>query len=87
MSADLLYSFAVQGLWTTAVVLLPMIAAGILVGLSFSLVQALTQINEAALTLVVKLLVMGVVGALTLPWIAEEMKNLMVVGFTLAAKI
>ena len=86
MSTDAVYSFAVQGIWLVGVLIFPLVASAVGVGLLFSLIQALTQINEAALTLCLKLAVMAIVGVLVFPWMAAEMKNFILLGFQLAAK-
>jgi flagellar biosynthesis protein FliQ len=60
-SPDFFMSMAQQALWITAMVsawvLLPVLLVGLLVGI----VQAATSINEATLSFVPKLLVVGIV--------------------------
>jgi len=50
-----------QVLWTTLVVGGPIVLAGLVVGLIVSVFQAATQINEATLTFVPKLIVIAAV--------------------------
>jgi flagellar biosynthetic protein FliQ len=50
-----------QVLWTTLIVGGPIVLAGLIVGLIVSVFQAATQINEATLTFVPKLIVIAAV--------------------------
>lgn len=52
---------------------LPILGAGLLVGLIISLFQAVTQIQEQTLTFVPKIVVMIVVAVLLLGWITSRM--------------
>ena len=52
----------------TIVLALPMLGAALLVGLAVSILQAVTQVNEMTLTFVPKLLVVGVVILVLVPW-------------------
>ncbi|MBE7464308.1 MAG: flagellar biosynthesis protein FliQ [Planctomycetes bacterium] len=51
----------------------PLLLAAVIVGLAVSLFQALTQINESTLSFIPKLMVMGLVLWLCLPWMSREM--------------
>lgn len=55
----------------------PILLSSLIVGLLVSLIQAVTQINEATLTFVPKILVAGISLAFFLPWMLS-----MIVGFT-----
>jgi flagellar biosynthetic protein FliQ len=46
----------------------PILAAGLLVGLTVALVQAVTSVHEMTLTIVPKMLVVAAVLSLFLPW-------------------
>ena len=48
----------------------PILAAGLLIGLFVSILQAVTQIQDQTLSFVPKIVVMGVVTILVTPWIA-----------------
>lgn len=63
------------------VLVAPVLVAGLLVGLLTGLVQAATGIHDAAVGLVPRLLVTGLVLVWTLPWMVERMADL----FLLAA--
>jgi len=55
----------------------PLLIAGLITGVIISLFQALTQIQEATLTFVPKLLVMGVVLLMALPTMGQAMVQFM----------
>jgi len=66
-SLDLVITDLARELFLTALMLAgPMLIAGLLVGLAVSLFQALTSIQEQTLSLVPKMLVIGVVSILML---------------------
>lgn len=73
-----LVALAVMTYKTAMIVSLPMLLAGMLIGLLISIFQAATQINEMTLTFVPKILV--VVGTLIflMPWMIN-----MIMEFTL----
>ena len=60
----------------------PILGAGLVVGLTVSLVQAVTQIQEQTLTFVPKIIVMIVVAILLLSWITIRMTEFAVERFT-----
>jgi flagellar biosynthetic protein FliQ len=64
---------------TTLLVAGPMLAAGMLVGLTISIFQAATHINEMTMTFVPKIIAVFVVLVLALPWIIKQLTS-----FTLA---
>lgn len=55
----------------------PMLALGLLVGVTISILQAVTQIQEMTLTFVPKIVAVAVALIIFLPWIIERL-----VGFT-----
>ena len=57
----------------TLLIALPILGAGLVVGLIISLFQAVTQIQEQTLTFVPKIIVMIVVAVLLLGWISARM--------------
>lgn len=57
-----------DGVWVAVKVGGPMLAAALAVGLVVALFQALTQINEATLTFVPKVLAVAAVAVLTAPF-------------------
>jgi flagellar biosynthetic protein FliQ len=67
MNLDLVITDLARELFLTALMLAgPMLIAGLLVGLAVSLFQALTSIQEQTLSLVPKMLVIGIVSILML---------------------
>jgi flagellar biosynthetic protein FliQ len=67
--------FAIQilheAIFTTLLVAAPLLGASLVVGLLISLFQAMTQINEATLTFIPKILAIALVLLLLLPWMAK----------------
>lgn len=62
-----------QALWLSLLVSAPMLLAGLVVGVSISLLQAVTQIHEMTLTFIPKILAVTGVLLLLLPWMLEQM--------------
>jgi len=64
-------------LYTTLTLVLkigaPMLIAGLVVGLAVGIIQAATQVNEMTVTFVAKLLAMGGVFILIMPWAISQM--------------
>ena len=61
---------------------LPILGAGLLVGLCVSLFQAVTQIQEQTLTFVPKIVVMILVAVALLGWISQRMADFAFEMFT-----
>jgi len=57
-----------SGIWTTLLVAAPPLLVAVVVGVSISLVQALTQVQEMTLTFVPKIVAILVVTVLALPF-------------------
>jgi flagellar biosynthetic protein FliQ len=72
VSADTATHLAVQALLLALKVSLPLLLAALLVGLLVSIFQAATQIQEATLTFIPKLLAMGAVLFLAGPWMLDQ---------------
>lgn len=62
-----------DGLWITLLVGGPLMGTALVVGLIVSLFQALTQVNEASLIFVPKLLAVAGAAALSAPFIGRTM--------------
>ncbi len=60
---------------TTLLVAGPMLAAGMVVGLVISIVQAATHINEMTMTFVPKIVAVFLVLLLSLPWLIRQMTS------------
>ena len=61
MTEELVMKLGQEALKTTAMVAAPMLGAALVVGLIVSIFQAITQINEATLTFVPKMIIIGIV--------------------------
>ena len=57
----------------TLLIASPMLLIGLVVGVTISIVQAITQIQEQTLTLIPKITAMVLAAALLLPWIATRL--------------
>lgn len=64
-----------QGIYVLVLVAAPLMITALVVGLTISLIQALTQIQEATLTFVPKVLAMLAMLALTLPFIIQKLTD------------
>ncbi len=62
-----------QALMQALVIAVPILGAGLIVGLTISVFQAVTQIQEQTLTFVPKIVVMILVAIVLLGWIAVRM--------------
>jgi len=51
----------------------PILAAGVIVGLVVSIIQAVTSIQDQTITFVPKIVIMILVAAILLPWITARM--------------
>jgi len=65
-----------DGIYVLIIIGAPVMATALIVGLIIALFQALTQIQEATLTFVPKVLAMVFVLILTLPFMIEELTGL-----------
>jgi len=61
-----------QALWLALIISSPLLIAGLVVGVSISMLQAVTQIHEMTLTFIPK--IVAVVGTLLIfmPWMLEK---------------
>ena len=73
MNEDLVIQLGQDALKITAMLSAPMLLAALIIGLIVSIFQALTQINEATLTFIPKMLVIAIIIALGGPWMLDKM--------------
>jgi len=59
--------------WTGLIIGMPILFAGVAIGLMIGLLQALTSIQEQTIATVLKIIVMLLVAAYTMPWMTEIM--------------
>lgn len=83
MSAGLAIELLNRALLTGLVVAAPLLLTALLVGVLISLIQALTQIQEQTLTFIPKLVAVGVVMLLALPWMVRELVGYITQTFNL----
>ncbi|MEK0416854.1 MAG: hypothetical protein RI949_860 [Pseudomonadota bacterium] len=82
MTSSDITSFLVQALYLTLILSMPTILVAAIVGTLFSLVQALTQIQEQTLSFAVKLIAVGVTLFLTAGWVGGELMNYTITVFS-----
>lgn len=75
MSEDLILKLGQDTLKTTAMLASPLLVSALVVGLLVSVFQAVTQINEATLTFIPKMIVVGVVLVIAAPWMLDVMNH------------
>lgn len=75
MTEDIILNLGQEALKTTGLVAGPILVTTLIVGLIVSVFQALTQINEATLTFIPKILVVALVLILAGPWMVDVMTN------------
>lgn len=75
MTEELVIKLGQDALRTTAMLSAPLLVSTLIVGLAVSIFQALTQINEATLTFIPKMIVVAVVFVLAGPWMMDVMST------------
>ncbi len=73
MSQEFVIHIAKNTLLTTLLISSPLLLAGLIVGLSVSIIQAVTQINEMTMTFIPKIIAVVVALILFLPWMMNTM--------------
>ncbi|MEI7925081.1 MAG: flagellar biosynthesis protein FliQ [Chloroflexota bacterium] len=68
-------ALAQDALWTTVMVSGPILLVSLVIGMLVSVFQAMTQINEATMTFVPKILGVFAVAAFLGPWMIGTMVN------------
>lgn len=86
MEAQLM-ALAVQTYKLTLILSLPMLLAGLIVGLLISIFQATTQINEMTLAFVPKILAVVAVIIFTMPWMVNMITDYTRMLFNMIADI
>lgn len=75
MTEELIMKLSQDALKTTAMLAAPMLGAALVTGLVVSILQAITQINEATLTFIPKMIIIGIVLILAGPWMLDTMSQ------------
>ncbi len=71
MNVDYILYLCRDTLVTAGYILAPILGGGLLVGLMVGIFQAVTQIHEMTLSLIPKILVVGVVIVVLVPWFLD----------------
>jgi len=75
MTEELILKLGQETIKTTAMIATPMLAGALVIGLVISVLQAITQINEATLTFIPKIAIVGVVVIISAPWMLDIMSQ------------
>ncbi|NCN97687.1 MAG: flagellar biosynthesis protein FliQ [Rhodoferax sp.] len=75
MNSQMVLTMGQEALWMLLMISTPVLGTVLVVGLLISLFQAVTQINEATLAFVPKLVAAVAVFALTGPWMLATLVN------------
>mgnify|MGYP003435453433 CR=1 FL=1 len=77
MTPEMVAEIGRQAIETTLIVAGPILGLTLIVGLAVSVVQAMTQLNEATLTFVPKIVVVFVAILFFLPWMLDVLTSFM----------
>lgn len=75
MNEDLVIMLGSNALKTTAMLASPLLIGALVTGLIVSIFQAITQINEATLTFIPKMMIVALVIVFLGPWMIDVMKT------------
>ena len=75
MTEELVIKLGQDAIRTTAMIATPMLMSALVVGLIISVMQAITQINEATLTFIPKIAVIFIVILIGGPWMLDVMST------------
>ncbi|OQW50220.1 MAG: EscS/YscS/HrcS family type III secretion system export apparatus protein [Proteobacteria bacterium SG_bin7] len=75
MGEDLIIKLGHDALKTSAMIAAPLLLGALVTGVIISIFQAVTQINEATLTFVPKLLIIAIILILAGPWMLDHMRT------------
>lgn len=75
MTEELILKLGQDAIKTTAMIAAPMLIGALAIGLVISILQAVTQINEATLTFIPKMIVIFAVIILAGPWMLDVMSH------------
>jgi flagellar biosynthesis protein FliQ len=82
MSVDQAVDIVREALSVMLLLSLPILGAGLAIGLAISIFQAVTQIQEQTLSFVPKIVAMGMVAILIMPWVARMLMEFSVRMFS-----
>ncbi len=82
MSPEFVIGFGRQAIELCLMMALPMLGVGLTVGVTVSIIQAATQIQEMTLTFIPKVVSMFIALLLALPWLMEKITSFTRTVFT-----
>ena len=77
MTPEFVVHLGQEAIYLMLLISAPMLISGLVVGLSISILQAVTQIHEVTLTFIPKILVVSVALMIALPWMVQKMLDFM----------
>ncbi|NWF72002.1 MAG: flagellar biosynthesis protein FliQ [Nitrospirae bacterium] len=77
MTPEMVAELGRQAIETTLIIATPILGLCLIVGLAVSVIQAMTQLNEATLTFVPKVLAVFVAFIFFLPWMLSVLTSFM----------
>ena len=75
MTEEMILKIGTDTLTVTAMLASPLLISALVVGLVVSVLQAITQINEATLTFIPKMAIVAIVFLIAAPWMMDVMEN------------
>jgi flagellar biosynthetic protein FliQ len=87
MTEEMVMSIGAEAIRTTIYLCGPLLLAAMAIGIVVSVLQAITQINEATLTFIPKMVAVIVVLTIMAPWMLEVLENYAVTVLTTAGEI
>ncbi|MCL6606853.1 MAG: flagellar biosynthesis protein FliQ [Geminicoccaceae bacterium] len=75
MSPDQILDIGREAIWVTMLVGAPSMACALVLGLAIAILQALTQVQEATVAFVPKLLGVALALVLAMPWSLEVLRS------------
>lgn len=75
MTEELVLKLGQDAIRTTALIAAPMLVSALVMGLIISVLQAVTQINEATLTFIPKMVVISLVVLIAGPWMLDVLTH------------
>ena len=77
MTPEFVVHLGKEAIFLMLMVSAPMLTCGLIVGLSVSIMQAVTQIHEVTLTFIPKILAVSLALMVALPWMMRKMLDFM----------
>jgi len=71
MTEDMVISLGRDAIMTTVILSAPLLISALVVGLIVSVIQAVTQVNEATLTFIPKMITIVIVMLVLAPWMTQ----------------